>query len=460
MCGIIGYCGKKPAVPIVLEALKRLEYRGYDSAGIASLYDGRLIIKKDAGKIDEVIRKHNLSSLPGIVAIGHTRWATHGAVTQSNAHPHSDCDNRVAVVHNGIVENNQQLRQELTKMGHKFTSETDTEVIPHLLEDELKNGCSLEQAVLNIAPKLEGSYAFLVMSLADPGKIIGTRRNNPLIVGIDAHDYYISSDALAFSQYTNQVMGLEDVADLVAAQPGELTRVQKRDVPAADGLAVVSARSASGGAGAAAGGPIPPPPRASVAHAPAARRAGRGCQALEVGHQVEQLLHGHRVVVRGHLGGAVRRLVALALLDEPARVDDGFDEVVLLVERPHHRQLRADLARLGRRGELLAADLVAGVALELPQRLPATGGVALRQQELPARRRAMRGWLRHGHVGHGHVGRGGLLLGAYQEGRDEPEPGGQRGDDDGLLHSSSPSPGQAGHGGTIHVLRRAVRAEF
>src|SRR3972149_3267053 len=220
MCGIIGYCGKKPAVPIVLEALKRLEYRGYDSAGIASLYDGRLIIKKDAGKIDEVIRKHNLSSLPGIVAIGHTRWATHGAVTQSNAHPHSDCDNRVAVVHNGIVENNQQLRQELTKMGHKFTSETDTEVIPHLLEDELKNGCSLEQAVLNIAPKLEGSYAFLVMSLADPGKIIGTRRNNPLIVGIDAHDYYISSDALAFSQYTNQVMGLEDNEVVMLTQEG------------------------------------------------------------------------------------------------------------------------------------------------------------------------------------------------------------------------------------------------
>lgn len=210
MCGIIGYCGKKPAVPIILEALKRLEYRGYDSAGIASLYDGSLVIKKDAGKIDEVIQKHNLSSLPGIIAIGHTRWATHGAVTQFNAHPHYDCNSKVAVVHNGIIENNQQLRRELTKIGHKFTSETDTEVIPHLLEDELKNGCSLEQAVLDIAPRLEGSYAFLVMSLDDPGKIIGTRRDNPLIVGIDAHDYYISSDALAFSQYTNQVMGLED----------------------------------------------------------------------------------------------------------------------------------------------------------------------------------------------------------------------------------------------------------
>ncbi len=220
MCGIIGYCGRKPAVPIVLDALKCLEYRGYDSAGIASLYDGKLLISKDAGKVDEVIRKHNLASLPGIVAIGHTRWATHGAVTQLNAHPHSDCGGRVAVVHNGIVENNQQLHRELTKIGHKFTSETDTEIIPHLIEDELKNGCSLEQAVLNVTPRLEGSYAFLAISLDDPGKIIGTRRNNPLIVGIDAHDYYVSSDALAFSQYTNEVMSLEDNEVVVLTQEG------------------------------------------------------------------------------------------------------------------------------------------------------------------------------------------------------------------------------------------------
>ena len=220
MCGIIGYCGKKSAVPIVIEALKCLEYRGYDSAGIASLYDGKLLIRKDAGKVDEVIQKHNLASLPGIVAIGHTRWATHGGVTQFNAHPHSDCGGRVAVVHNGIIENNQQLRQELTKIGHKFTSETDTEVIPHLLEDEFKNGCSLEQAVLNITPRIEGSYAFLVISLDDPGKIIGTRKNIPLIVGTDAPDYYVSSDALAFSQYTNQVMSLEDNEVVMLTQEG------------------------------------------------------------------------------------------------------------------------------------------------------------------------------------------------------------------------------------------------
>jgi glucosamine--fructose-6-phosphate aminotransferase (isomerizing) len=220
MCGIIGYCGQKPAVPIVIEALKRLEYRGYDSAGIASLSNGRLLIKKDAGKVDEVIQKHSLASLPGNIAIGHTRWATHGGVTQFNAHPHSDCTGRVAVVHNGIVENNQQLRQELTRTGHKFTSETDTEVIPHLIEDELKNGCSLEQAVLNIAPRLAGSYAFLVMAPDNPGKIVGTRKSNPLIVGVNATDYYVSSDALAFSQYTNQVMGLGDNEVVMLTQQG------------------------------------------------------------------------------------------------------------------------------------------------------------------------------------------------------------------------------------------------
>jgi glucosamine--fructose-6-phosphate aminotransferase (isomerizing) len=220
MCGIIGYCGEKPAVPIVLKALKHLEYRGYDSAGIASLCDGQLVIRKDAGQVDEVIQRHNLASLPGFVAIGHTRWATHGAVTQLNAHPHSDCSGRVAVVHNGIIENNQQLRRELTKTGHKFSSETDTEIIPHLVEDELKNGCSLEQAVLNIVPRLEGSYAFLAISLDDPDKIVGTRKNIPLIVGIDAPDYYVSSDALAFSQYTNQVMSLEDNEVVMMTQDG------------------------------------------------------------------------------------------------------------------------------------------------------------------------------------------------------------------------------------------------
>lgn len=220
MCGIIGYCGQKQAVPVVVEALKCLEYRGYDSAGVASLCDGKLLVSKDAGTVDEVINRHKLQGLPGNVAIGHTRWATHGGVTQLNAHPHTDCNARLAVVHNGIIENNQQLRRELTSLGHRFSSETDTEVIPHLLEDELKKGHSLEQAVLNIAPGLEGSYAFVAISLDDPGKIVGTRKGNPLIVGLNGRDCYVSSDALAFSQYTNQVMGLDDNEVVVLKEEG------------------------------------------------------------------------------------------------------------------------------------------------------------------------------------------------------------------------------------------------
>lgn len=216
MCGIIGYCGKQPAASLVFRALKLLEYRGYDSAGMAAIHDGQLLIKKDAGKIDEVNQKHNLEALPGSIAIAHTRWATHGGVTQANAHPHSDCNNRVAVVHNGIIENYQELRQELISKGHCFSSETDSEVIPHLIEEELKNGCSsLEHAVLAIAPQLEGSYAFVAFSLEEPGKLVGTRKNNPLIVGIGDQGYYISSDAMAFSKDAHRLITLEDTEVVV-----------------------------------------------------------------------------------------------------------------------------------------------------------------------------------------------------------------------------------------------------
>jgi glucosamine--fructose-6-phosphate aminotransferase (isomerizing) len=163
MCGIVGCCGKEAAAPIVFQALKRVEYRGYDSAGIAVLADGCLSLKKDIGKLDEIEAKHELSSLPGKIAIGHTRWATHGEVTQINAHPHYDCSQTVAVVHNGIIDNYQELRRELTRHGHNLISDTDTEVIPHLIEDELKRGHTLEAAVLAIAPKIEGSYALLAI---------------------------------------------------------------------------------------------------------------------------------------------------------------------------------------------------------------------------------------------------------------------------------------------------------
>jgi len=210
MCGIIGYCGKQAAAPIAFEGLKRVEYRGYDSAGIAALSDGQLLVKKDIGKLDEIETKLGLSLLPGNTAIGHTRWATHGRVTRANAHPHCDSTDTVAVVHNGIIDNYQQLCRQLTGNGHRFTSETDTEVIPHLIEDEMKQGGSLERAVLAVAPKLEGSYTFLAVSARDPDKIVGTRKGSPLAVGIADHGHFAASDALAFSGQANQLMPLAD----------------------------------------------------------------------------------------------------------------------------------------------------------------------------------------------------------------------------------------------------------
>jgi glucosamine--fructose-6-phosphate aminotransferase (isomerizing) len=220
MCGIIGYCGKQPAAPLVFEGLRRVEYRGYDSAGIATLSDGRLFVTKDIGKLEEIENRHKLSSLPGNTAIGHTRWATHGGVTQANAHPQCDSAGTIAVVHNGIIENYQELRQKLASNGHRFTSETDTEVIPHLIEDEMKKGASLESAVLTVAPKLEGSYAFLVISSRDSGKVVATRKDNPLALGVGENGYFVASDALAFSGLANQLIPLADTEVAVLTTKG------------------------------------------------------------------------------------------------------------------------------------------------------------------------------------------------------------------------------------------------
>ncbi|MGD0352422.1 MAG: glutamine--fructose-6-phosphate transaminase (isomerizing) [Dehalococcoidia bacterium] len=220
MCGIIGYCGKQSAAPIVFEGLRRVEYRGYDSAGMATLSNGRLLVTKDIGKLEEIEKRHNLSSLPGNTAIGHTRWATHGGVTQVNAHPHCDCAGTIAVVHNGIIENYQELRQHLTSTGHRFTSETDTEVIPHLIEDEMKKGASLESAVLAVAPKLEGSYAFLAISSRDSDKVVATRKDCPLALGVGESGYFVASDALAFSGLANQLIPLADTEVAVLTTKG------------------------------------------------------------------------------------------------------------------------------------------------------------------------------------------------------------------------------------------------
>jgi len=199
MCGIIGFAGNERAAPIVLQGLRNLEYRGYDSAGMASISDGRVWLKKDAGKIDEVNQKHKLDELPGNTAIGHTRWATHGGVSRQNAHPHVDCTHQVAVVHNGIIENYQELRQMLKDSGHIFASETDSEVISHLIENYLKEDMPLEKAVLMATQNLTGSYAFVVISAREPEKMVATRKDNPLVIGIGNEGGFATSDILSLS---------------------------------------------------------------------------------------------------------------------------------------------------------------------------------------------------------------------------------------------------------------------
>jgi glucosamine--fructose-6-phosphate aminotransferase (isomerizing) len=213
MCGIFGCILKDGnAAPIVHAALKRLEYRGYDSVGEATLYDGKLYIKKDQGKIDEVHNIRNLDDLPGNIGIGHTRWATHGAPLEVNAHPHVDCTGQMAVVHNGIIENFTELKLELENRGHIFKSKTDTEVIAHLIEEDLRvnPSLSLADAVLEAVRRLEGSYAIAVVSTREPNKIICARHESPLVVGVNENAVYCASDIPAFLPLTNKAVIIND----------------------------------------------------------------------------------------------------------------------------------------------------------------------------------------------------------------------------------------------------------
>jgi len=213
MCGIFGCVLKEGnAAPLIHAALKRLEYRGYDSVGVVTIHDGRLYLKKDQGKIDDVHKLHNLDDLPGNLGIGHTRWATHGAPLQVNAHPHVDCSGRIAVVHNGIIENFADLKTELENHGHVFKSRTDTEVIPHLIEENLKNkrDLNLENAVLEAVKRLEGSYAIAVVSTTEPDKIVCARNESPLVVGVNQDAVYFGSDIPAFLPLTNKAIIVDD----------------------------------------------------------------------------------------------------------------------------------------------------------------------------------------------------------------------------------------------------------
>ncbi len=213
MCGIFGYMGTGNASPILLKGLKRLEYRGYDSAGMATLDNG-LFVKKDVGKIDEINSRINFLDLPGNIGIAHTRWATHGGVTQMNAHPHLSNNKKIAVVHNGIVENYQELKKMLIKNGFSFYSETDTEIIPNLIEWEMRKGKNFLDAAKVAVKMLEGNFAILAAD-ADTKQIIATRYSSPLVIGVGNNEYFFASDIPAFLEYTPNVIYLYD-RDFVA----------------------------------------------------------------------------------------------------------------------------------------------------------------------------------------------------------------------------------------------------
>jgi glucosamine--fructose-6-phosphate aminotransferase (isomerizing) len=216
MCGIVGYIGNRVATPLLIDGLKRLEYRGYDSAGIAIMNGKGVETRKAAGKISKLETAVTSQPVHGSLGIAHTRWATHGAPTEGNAHPHLCCKSEIAVVHNGIIENATALRQTLEERGHEFTSETDTEVIAHLIE-ELFDG-SLEDAVIQALLKIEGTYGIAVISSADPKKIVAARKGSPLLVGLGDGEYFIASDVSAILAHTRQVVYL-DVGDLAVLEP-------------------------------------------------------------------------------------------------------------------------------------------------------------------------------------------------------------------------------------------------
>lgn len=226
MCGIFGIITNQeiPLGKVVLEGIKRLEYRGYDSCGIVSLCNSKLYLKKEAGKIDEICKKLKLDEVPDgtKLALAHTRWATHGKPTRINSHPHLDCYNKIAVVHNGIIDNFMELRNELSSTGHSFKSDTDTEVIPHLIEDFMKKGFNLKIATINALKKCKGAYAIAVCQVDNPDKIIVARKESPLIIGIEeGKTTYCSSDIPAFLPLTRKCYIMED-NELAVLKAGEV----------------------------------------------------------------------------------------------------------------------------------------------------------------------------------------------------------------------------------------------
>lgn len=218
MCGIIGYIGEREAPQLLLEGLKRLEYRGYDSAGIAVIDGGRAAIKRNVGKLTQLESSLNKNPLRGKVGIGHTRWATHGKPSETNAHPHKA--GSIVVVHNGIIENYLNLKRILEKKGHTFKSETDTEIIAHLIQSYLFKGNSFEQAVRNALKRIKGSYAIGVICEEEPKKLIAARNESPLVIGLGEQEWFIASDIPAFLPHTRKVIFPDDQEMAVLSEKG------------------------------------------------------------------------------------------------------------------------------------------------------------------------------------------------------------------------------------------------
>lgn len=232
MCGIVAYIGHRNALPIVIEALKRLEYRGYDSSGTALIHESELQIYKQKGKIIELERSlPEPSKCAGQIAIAHTRWATHGEPNVLNAHPHTNCSNSLAIVHNGIIENYKVLKQQLIDLGHKFRSETDSEVLAHLISQFRSTELSLEDAVREAMKRVEGTYGLVVIAEDEPDKLIAVRKGSPLIIGIADNEHFVASDVSAIVIHTKRVIYLQDGELCVVRKDGfEISTLDKASV--------------------------------------------------------------------------------------------------------------------------------------------------------------------------------------------------------------------------------------
>jgi glucosamine--fructose-6-phosphate aminotransferase (isomerizing) len=299
MCGIVGYVGSKQAAPLLLDGLKRLEYRGYDSAGIATLCNGRFTIHRSAGKLSTLVEKMAGVSSPGTVGLGHTRWATHGRPTEVNAHPHTDCTGRVVAVHNGIFENFAERKTLLKSRGHKFASETDTEVFAHEVEEAFHG--DLFAAVQSATKRLTGAYAVLVSSSAEPGVLVAAREGPPIALGLGENENWVASDPVALLPWTREMVFLED---------GDVARVDAKSVRIAN----------------ADGKPLERGTHRIVWDAVAAEKGGYR-------HFMAKEIHEQPTAVAETLGGKVSLHTGALTLDSPLLEPDrvaGFDRVLLL----------------------------------------------------------------------------------------------------------------------------------